>query len=92
MPNTATAKKRLRQNVARRDRNRAAKSALRTQIRKLREAITAGNLEGSQAEFRATAKALDQAAAKKIIHSNRAARLKSRMSAAIKKLKAGAPQ
>jgi small subunit ribosomal protein S20 len=92
MPNTATAKKRLRQNVARRAQNRAAKSALRTQIRKLREALTAGNLETSQAEFRATSKSLDQAVTKKIVHANRAARLKSRLSAAIKKLKAGAPQ
>jgi small subunit ribosomal protein S20 len=90
MPNTATAKKRLRQNVARRDRNRSAKSALRTQIRKLREAITVGNLDTCQSEFRATVKRLDKAAAKKIIHANRAARLKSRMSAAIKKVKSGA--
>jgi small subunit ribosomal protein S20 len=89
MPNTATAKKRLRQNVARRSRNRTAKSALRTQIRKLREALTAGNLEASQKEFQATVKNLDRAAAKNIIHANRAARLKSRLSAAIKKLKAG---
>lgn len=92
MPNTATAKKRLRQNVVRRARNRATKSALRTQVRKVREALAAGNVEVCEAEFRATAKSLDQAAAKNVIHANRAARLKSRLSAAIKALKTGAQQ
>jgi small subunit ribosomal protein S20 len=90
MPNTTSAKKRLRQNEARRTRNRAAMSALRTQIRKVRESIKSGNADESQTEFRSTVKRLDQAAAKRIIHPNRAARIKSRLSAAIKKLKAGA--
>ena len=92
MPNTASAKKRLRQSEARRARNRAVKSSLRTQIRKFREALQAGNVETCQTEFHVASQRLDQAAAKKIIHPNRAARLKSRMSAATKKLKAGAPQ
>ena len=65
-------------------------SALRTQIRKVRESIKSGNADESQTEFRSTVKRLDQAAAKRIIHPNRAARIKSRLSAAIKKLKAGA--
>jgi small subunit ribosomal protein S20 len=87
MPNTASAKKRLRQNEARRARNRAVKSSLRTQLRKVRESLKAGNVEASQADFRVVTKGLDQAAAKGVIHPNRAARLKSRISAAIKKLK-----
>jgi small subunit ribosomal protein S20 len=91
MPNTSSAKKRLRQNEGRRARNRAAKSTLRTQIRKVREALQSGNVETSQAAYLVTVKSLDQAAAKRIIHPNRAARLKSRLSAAVKKLKAGAP-
>ncbi len=92
MPNTTSAKKRLRQNEVRRTRNRAAKSSLRTEVRKVREALKAENVEASEASFRVAAKHLDQAASKRIIHPNRAARLKSRLTAAIKKLKAGAAQ
>lgn len=86
MPNTASAKKRLRQSVVRRDRNRSAKSALRTQIKKVRKALSDGNAEASKTEFQAAAKKLDQAAGKNIIHANRAARIKSRLSRAVKKL------
>jgi small subunit ribosomal protein S20 len=88
MPNIASAKKRLRQNVVRRARNRSVRSSLRTQIRKVREAIATGNLEQSQAEFGVAVKKLDRAAAHNIIHANAAARTKSRLSKAIKGLKA----
>lgn len=87
MPNVASAKKRLRQNVVRRARNRTIKSALRTQIRKLRAAMAEGNMEQVELEFRASVKRIDQAAAKNIMHANAAARTKSRLSAAIKALK-----
>jgi len=87
MPNTASAKKRMRQDVVRRSRNRATKSALRTQVRKVREAIAAKDAEKSQTEFRALVKKLDRAASRHVIHANAAARTKSRLSAAIKALK-----
>ena len=84
MPNTKSAKKRHRQSLVRRQRNRAAKSVIKSQVRKLREAIGAGEVETAAAEFRLTAKKLDQTAARGIIHANVAARLKSRLSAALK--------
>lgn len=87
MPNSASAKKRLRQNEARRLRHRATRTALRTNIKKVRKAVEAGDVELSESEFRITTKKLDQAAAKNILHANTAARYKSRLSAAIKKLK-----
>ncbi len=87
MPNTKSAKKRLRQNVVRRDRNRAAKSTIKTQIRKVRDAIVAGDVETGEAEFRLTAKRIDKAAAAGVVHANRAARVKSRLSAALKAAK-----
>jgi small subunit ribosomal protein S20 len=90
MPNSVSAKKRLRQNLSRRARNRAARSSIRSQIRKVRTAIAAGDAEASATEFRTAVKKLDQAAAKKIIHANTAARIKSRLSKAIKGLKATA--
>jgi small subunit ribosomal protein S20 len=87
MPNTASAKKRLRQSLVRRSRNRAAKSTLKGLVRKVREAVAGGDLQAAEAGFRATTKKLDQAAAKNVIHANAAARVKSRLSAAIKRAK-----
>ena len=79
MPNTTSAKKRLRQSLIRRDRNRAAKSQLRGALRKTREAVAAGNLEEAQTLVHTTARMLDKIAAKGIIHNNKASRLKSRL-------------
>ncbi len=79
MPNTKSAKKRLRQNEVRRQRNRTAKSALRTQIRRVHESIKAGDLEKAATEMRLAQKKLDQAGAKRLIHPNKAARTKSRL-------------
>jgi small subunit ribosomal protein S20 len=88
MPNTASAKKRMRQDAVRRTRNRATKSTIRTQLRKVREAITAKDAEKSRTEFRSLVKKIDRAVARKVIHANAAARTKSRLSAAIKAMKA----
>jgi small subunit ribosomal protein S20 len=87
MPNTASAKKRMRQDSVRRLRNRSTKSALRSQLRKVRAAIAAKKLDESQSEFKTLVKKLDRAATAKVIHKNAAARTKSRLSAAIKALK-----
>ena len=87
MPNTPSAKKRMRQDAVRRVRNRSTKSTLRTQVRKVREAIAAKELDKCQDEFKTLVKKLDKAASHNVIHPNRAARTKSRLSAAIKALK-----
>ena len=90
MPNTPSAKKSLRQDEGRRARNRSAKRSIRTQIRKVRELIAAGDATGAAAEYRTLGKRVDQAAAKGIIHANLAARIKSRASARLKSLKTAA--
>jgi len=87
MPNIKSAKKRLRQNIVRRARNRATKSSLRSQIKKLTAAIEAKDVATSETLFVSTQKKLDQAAAKRVIHRNAAARVKSRFSAKIKAIK-----
>jgi len=87
MPTTKSAKKRLRQNVARRARNRAARSVLKSQVRKVRESVAAGDVEGAATALREATKKLDQAAARGVIHANASARTKSRLSAAIKHAK-----
>ncbi|QDV60998.1 MULTISPECIES: 30S ribosomal protein S20 [Crateriforma] len=84
MPNTASAKKRLRQNETRRLRNRAARSTVRTSIRKVREAVKAGNGDDAQTAYRVAQKQLDQAAAKNLIHRNAAARTKARLNKLVK--------
>jgi small subunit ribosomal protein S20 len=84
MPQTKSAKKRLRQSEKRRTINRSTKSAIKTQMRKVREAVASGNLEAAQNEFRAAAKKLDRAAAHNIIHKNSSSRHKARLSHLIK--------
>lgn len=84
MPNTKSAKKRLRQNEQRRARNRSVKRSVRTQCRKVRKEVDEGNLEAAQNELYRAARALDKAAAKGVIHKNAAARHKSRLSKLLK--------
>ncbi len=86
MPNTASAKTRLRQNDKRRQHNRAAKSTMRTQLRKVREAVKAGDAETARTEYRIAQKSIDQAASKNLIHKNAAARTKSRLNKLVKSL------
>ncbi len=87
MPNTSSAKKRMRQDEVRRIRNRSVKSTLRNHLRKLRTAISEKKLSESEAEFKTLVKKLDRAAAQNVIHANTAARTKSRLSRSIKALK-----
>jgi small subunit ribosomal protein S20 len=87
MPNIKSAKKRLKQSLRFREKNRSTKRALRTECKKVLAAVTAGDVATAESELRVTAKMLDQAAAKKVIHRNASARVKSRLSARIKKLK-----
>lgn len=80
MPNNRNAAKAARQNEKRRLRNRAAKTSLRTVVRKAREAVESGDPAVAETALKVAAKKLDQAASKKFIHKNKAARLKSRLS------------
>jgi small subunit ribosomal protein S20 len=90
MPTTKSAKKRHRQSLERRATNRATKSSIKTQVRKVREAIVAGDLGKAETEFRLTAKKLDRAGVKRVIHPNAAARTKSRLQHLMKAAKAKA--
>jgi len=81
MPHSASAKKRHRQNLRDRERNRAVKSTLKNSIRKVLEAASSGDAVAAKESLRGVAKTVDQAAAKGTIHRNRAARIKSRLSA-----------
>jgi small subunit ribosomal protein S20 len=69
--------KRNRQNEAAHERNKAVKSALKTAVRKFREAATAGNADEAKTLAAEAGKALDKAASKGVIHKNQAANRKS---------------
>ncbi|HEX9282652.1 MAG TPA: 30S ribosomal protein S20 [Gemmatimonadales bacterium] len=83
MPRIKSAKKAMRQGRARHERNRAQRSALRTALKRVRSATTSD--QAAQA-YRAAAQLLDRAARKGLIHDNNAARHKSRLAAAVRKL------
>jgi small subunit ribosomal protein S20 len=84
MANSAQARKRARQAVKRNTHNSSLRSELRTEIKKVVKAISAGDKAAAQAVYKESVSAVDRIADKKIIHKNKAARHKSRLSAAIK--------
>ena len=86
MPQTKSAKKRLRQNVKRRAHNRAGRSRLRTALKGFDAAVAGGT--GAEALPAAMA-AVDRAAAKGLIHKREAARRKARMSKRVTGTKTG---
>lgn len=90
MAHSLSAKKRIRQNETRRARNRAQKSALKTEIRKLDDAIHDKKVEEAQSLLRKVTKHIDQTAAKGTLHKNAAARRKSRLARAINRVQAAA--
>jgi small subunit ribosomal protein S20 len=90
MPHSASAKKRHRQNLRDRERNRQAKTVIKNSIRKVLEAVSAGDATLAQEQLKGAAKTADRAAAKGTIHKNRAARIKSRLSTRVRGLSAGA--
>lgn len=79
MPHSASAKKRHRQSLVRRQRNRAAKSEIKSAIRRLLDSI-GGDAAAATDAFRSVVRKVDRAAAARVIHPNRAARIKSRLS------------
>ena len=90
MPHSASAKKRHRQNLRDRERNRQAKTVIKNSIRKVLEAVSAGDATLAREQLKGAAKMADRAAAKGTIHKNRAARIKSRLSSRVRGLSAGA--
>lgn len=84
MANTAQARKRARQAIKLNEHNSTLRSEMRTAIKKVIKAVQAGDKAAAQEVFRASTSVVDSIADKKIIHKNKAARHKSRLSAAIK--------
>ena len=88
MANSAQARKRARQADGQRSHNASLRSTLRTAIKRVRQAIDAGDKTVAQSVFQQSVAVLDRIADKKIVHKNKASRTKSRLSARIKALAA----
>jgi len=80
MPNIKSQWKRMRKSEDQRMRNKDVRSALKTDIKKFETAVAAGQKDEAKESFLAASRALDKAASKGVIHKNKAANKKSRMS------------
>lgn len=79
MPNIKSAKKRVKVTKVKDARNQAARSELRTILKKFESAVSSEDKAAADSAFRAAVKAVDQAAASHLIHKNKAANKKSQM-------------
>jgi small subunit ribosomal protein S20 len=79
LANTRSAKKRIRQNVKRRMRNKLYRTHARTQVKTARQLIEGGERDTAVEAVRQAVGALDRAVSKGVIHRNNAARRKSRL-------------
>ena len=86
MANTPSAKKAVRKIAARTAVNKTRRSNMRSNLRKLEEAIASGDQTAAQAEFKRVQPIVMKAASKGIVHPNNAARKISRLSARVKAL------
>jgi small subunit ribosomal protein S20 len=81
LPNVKSAEKRMRTNKIREQRNKQKRTRLRTAIKKVR---TADSAENAATAFESAKSLLDRAAARRLIHPNKAARLKSQLEGVVK--------
>lgn len=79
MPNHKSAEKRVRQSERRKRINRSNRTRVRSAIKKLRTALSAGNSQELKALLPETISTIDKAVQKGVMHKNAAARYKSRL-------------
>lgn len=84
MPNIKSAVKRVKTTSTRTLRNAAAKSALRTSIKKFEVAVAAGDAN-APVLLKQACRSLDKAVTKGLLHKNNAARKKSRLTKKLNK-------
>jgi small subunit ribosomal protein S20 len=90
LANIASAKKRARQAEKHRQHNASLRSMVRTYIKKVQTAIAAGDKKVAEESLQAAVPVIDRMASKGLLHKNKAARHKSRLTAHIKKMTEGA--
>jgi len=79
MANIKSQKKRIITNERRRMRNKGVRTELRTYVKRFRQSVAGGDLDGAQEALKVASRALDQAASKGVIHRNNAANRKSEL-------------
>jgi small subunit ribosomal protein S20 len=86
MPNIKSSKKDVISSKIAYEKNKAAKSALKTVVKKFDAAVESGDKANAQAAFTAAVQAVDKAVTKGLLHKNNAARKKSSMTLKLNKL------
>ncbi|MFW0072930.1 MAG: 30S ribosomal protein S20 [Coxiella-like endosymbiont] len=86
MANSPQARKRTRQRKKRELHNASQRSAVRTVIKKTLKSLQTNDRQAAQIAFQKAIRILDKAAARRTIHLNKAARLKSRLNQKLKSL------
>ena len=86
MANIKSKQKRILTNEKARQRNNSVRSAVRTEIRKFREAVAAGDKAAAEKQLRVASRALDKSVSKGVFHRNTAANKKSGMATAFNKM------
>ena len=86
MPNIKSAKKRVLVSQTKAMQNKAAKSALKTEIKKFEAAVAEGNRSEADIAYKVAVKAVDKAVGHGLLHRNNAARKKSSMTIKLSKL------
>ncbi len=86
MPNIKSAKKRVLLTKVQNEKNKAAKSVLKTNLKKFDAALAEGNREQADSAYKAAVKTIDESVKKGILHKNNAARKKSSITRKLNKL------
>lgn len=82
MANIKSQMKRIKTNEKAHERNKAVRSTVKTSIRRVHEAVAAGDAATAQEAAKVANRELDKAASKGVIHKNQAANRKSAVSKA----------
>lgn len=88
MAHSLSAKKRIRQTVKRRARNRSRKELLKVEVKAFSSLLVAGDVDKAETQLRKVVQRLDRTAAKNTIHKNAAARQRSRLTKQVNALRA----
>ena len=86
MPNIKSSKKDVLRIAIRNEKNRAARSVLKTTLKKFDAALAEGNREQADIAYKAAIKTIDESVKKGILHKNTAARKKSSATLKLNKL------
>ncbi|HEX4796620.1 MAG TPA: 30S ribosomal protein S20 [Humisphaera sp.] len=88
MAHSLSAKKRIRQNIKSRARNRARKAVLKDDLKSFATVLASGDFAKAQAELSKVVSRIGRVAAKGTIHKNTAARKRSRLARRLNAMRA----